>query len=78
MSVILIDSLFRIGRNYCPQVFLEEYKHAVEEKKITENIIYDLESSYDVNISDKKNSYEEVLIDKDKENSDEDISDEKN
>ena len=78
MSVILIDSLFRIGRNYCPQVFLEEYKHGVEEKKITENIIYDLESSYDVNISDKKISYEEVLIDKDKENSDEDISDEKN
>ena len=78
MSVILIDSLFRIGRNYFPQVFLEEYKHAVEEKKITENIIYDLESSYDVNISDKKNSYEEILIDKDKENSDEDISDEKN
>ena len=78
MSVILIDSLFRIGRNYFPQVFLEEYKHAVEEKKITENIIYDLESSYDVNISDKKISYEEVLIDKDKENSDEDISDEKN
>ena len=78
MSVILIDSLFRIGRNYYPQVFLEEYKHAIKEKKITENIIYDLESSYDVNISDKKNSYEEILIDKDKENSDEDISDEKN
>ena len=78
MPVILIDSLFRIGRNYYPQVFLEEYKHAVKEKNITENIIYDLESSYDVNISDKKNSYEEILIDKDKENSDEDISDEKN
>ena len=32
LSVILIDSVFRTGKNYYPQVFLEECKYVVKEK----------------------------------------------
>ena len=33
LSVILINSVFRTGNNYYPQVFLEECKYIVKEKK---------------------------------------------
>ena len=33
LSVILIDSVFRRGKNYYPQVFLEKCKFDVKEKK---------------------------------------------
>ena len=33
LSVILIDSVFRTGKNYYPQVFLEESKYVVKEKR---------------------------------------------
>ena len=33
-SVILIDSVYRTGKNYYSQVFLEECKYFVKEKKI--------------------------------------------
>ena len=33
LSVVLIDSVFRTGRKYYTQVFLEEYKYVVEKKK---------------------------------------------
>ena len=45
LSVILIDSVFRTGENYYPQVFLEECKYAVKEKKISKYIIDDTEIS---------------------------------
>ena len=32
LSVILIDSVFRTGKNYYPQVFLEECKYFVKEE----------------------------------------------
>ena len=32
LSVILIDSVFRTGKHYYPQVFLEECKYVVKEK----------------------------------------------
>ena len=32
LSVILIDSVFRTGKNYYPQVFLEECKYVAKEK----------------------------------------------
>ena len=32
LSVILIDSVFRTGKNYYPEVFLEECKYVVKEK----------------------------------------------
>ena len=31
LSVILIDSVFRTGKNYCAQVFLEECKYFTKE-----------------------------------------------
>ena len=33
LSIVLIDSLFKIGKNYYPQVSLEECKYIVKEKK---------------------------------------------
>ena len=41
LSVILVDSVFRTGKNYYPQVFLEEYKYIVKERKIPEYITDD-------------------------------------
>ena len=32
LSVILIDSDFKTGKNYTPQVFLEECKYILKEK----------------------------------------------
>ena len=65
LSVILINSVFRSGENYYPQVFLEEYKYVVEEKKpekkmpefITDNI--EISSDSDREDSDKEMSSEE-------------------
>ena len=46
LSVILTDSVFRTGRNYYCQVFLEECKYVVKEKRydtyITECISEDI------------------------------------
>ena len=67
LSVILIDSVFRKGKNYYPQVFLEKCKHIVKEKKIPKYIIDHIETSSDF---DKENSNEQ--------NSDKEISDEEN
>ena len=33
MSLLLIDSVYKMGKNYYPQVFLEECKYIVKEKK---------------------------------------------
>ena len=65
LSVILINSVIRSGENYYPQVFLEEYKYVVEEKKpekkmsefITDNI--EISSDSDREDSDKEISSEE-------------------
>ena len=72
LSVILLDSVFRTGKNYYPQVFLEECEHVAKEKKIPKYIIDDIEISSD---SDEDNSDEE---NSDEENSDEKNSDEEN
>ena len=66
-SVILIDSVFRTGKNYYPQVFLEECKYFVKGKKMPEYITGDIEISAD--------SYRE---DSDEESSNEENSDEEN
>ena len=36
LSVAFIDSVYRTNKNYYPQMFLEECKFAVKEKKIPE------------------------------------------
>ena len=33
LSVILIDSVFKIYENYYPQIFLEEFKYVVKKKR---------------------------------------------
>ena len=33
LLVILIDSVFRTGKNYYPQVYLEECKYVTKEKR---------------------------------------------
>ena len=38
LSVILIDSVLKTGKNYHPQVFLEECKYVVKEKKMPKYI----------------------------------------
>ena len=69
LSVILFDSVYIAGKNYCPQVF-RECKYVVKEKKIPKHIIDNLEISSDSDRenSDTKNSGEEKF---DKKNSEE-------
>ena len=54
--MILLDSVFRTGKNYYSEVSLEEYKYVVKEKKIPKYITDDTEMSSD---SDRENSDEE-------------------
>ena len=59
IRVILIDSVYRKDKNYYLQVFSEEGKHAIKEKRILleKFITDDIETSSDD--SDKENSDEE-------------------
>ena len=67
LSVIFIDSIFRTGKNYYTQVFLEVCKFVVKEKKVPEYITDEIEISSD---SGREDSNEE--------NSNEQNSDEEN
>ena len=55
----MINSVFRTAKNCSPQVFLEEYKYAVKEKKTPKYIIDDVSDSdrenSDGESSDKEN-----------------------
>ena len=55
----MIDSVFRAGKNYYPQVFLEECKYVDDEKKMPEYITADIEISSDD--SDWEDSNEETF-----------------
>ena len=68
----MINSAFRTGKKYYPQVFYETCKYVIKEKKIAKYIIDDIEISSD---SDRENSNEENF---DEENSNEENSDEEN
>ena len=62
LLVILIDSVYRIRKNYYPQVFLEECKYFSKDKKMPQYITVDTDiSSDDSNeeISNEENSNEE-------------------
>ena len=72
LSVILIDSVFKTGKHYYPQVLLEECKYVVKEKKTFKYIIEDIEISSG---SDRENSDDKGS---DEKNSDEENSDEEN
>ena len=69
----MIDSAFSTGKIYYPQVFLEECKYVVKEKKIPEYITEDIELSSDG--SDRQDSNEE---NSNEQNSDEENSNEEN
>ena len=47
LSVNVIDSVFRKGKNYYSQAFSEEFKYVAKEKKIPKNIIDDIKISSD-------------------------------
>lgn len=47
LSAVLIDSVFKMGKNYYPQVFLEELKYIFREKEVNGNIDRDIDISYD-------------------------------
>ena len=61
----MINSVFRTGKNYYPQVLLEEFEYAVKEKNMPKYITNNIEISSD---SDREDSDRE---DSDEENSDE-------
>ena len=54
----MLDSIFKTAKNYYLQVFLEECKYVVKEKKIHNYITDDIEISSD---SDEGNSDKEIL-----------------
>ena len=57
LSVILIDSVFKMSKNYYPQVFLEECKYIAKERKVKKFIYIDLVISpekFDEKDSDKE------------------------
>ena len=56
LSAILIDFVFRTGKNYYPQVFLEECKDVVKKKKMPKYIPDDVE------ISDEEDSKKKILM----------------
>ena len=66
LSIILLNSVYKKDRNYCSQVFLEECKYVIKEKKksikkfITDNIDIASDDSNKEN-SDKENSDEKNL-----------------
>ena len=68
----MIYSVFRTGKNYYPQVFLEECKYVIKEKKMPEYITDDIEISSD---SDREDSDKEIF---NEENSVEENYDEEN
>ena len=57
----MIDSVFRIGNNYYPQIFLEECKYVVKEKHMPVYITDDIKISSDCDREDphEENSNEE-------------------
>ena len=61
--MILIDSVFRTGKNFYPQVFLQECKCVVKEKKSPKYIIDNIEifSDSEEGNSDEDNYDEEIL-----------------
>ena len=58
LSVILIDSVFRTGKNHCAHVLLGECKFVAKEKKMPGYITDDIEISSD---SDRQ-GFDEILM----------------
>ena len=63
---MLIGSVNRAGKNYYPQVFLEEFQCIVKEKKMDKYITDKTETASDKENSKKKNREKETLMGKNK------------
>ena len=50
---MVIDSVFRMGKSYYPQVFLKKPKYKIKEKKITTFITDDIETSSDNDLRER-------------------------
>ena len=59
LSVILLNSVYKKDNKYYPQVFLEECKYVVKEKKIYNHIIDDSEALLEKIQMEKNSDYEE-------------------
>ena len=73
MLVILIDSVFSTGKNYYPQVFLEDFTYVAKQKMIHNYILDDVEISSE---SDEEDLLEKIQMKKNsecEENSEEEI-----
>ena len=57
----MINSVFRTSSNYYSQVFLEECKYVVKEKKVSQYVIEEISPDTDRGDSDEQNSDEENL-----------------
>ena len=68
----MINSVFKTGKDYYPQVCVEECKYVVKERKMSEYITGNIKISSD---SDREDSDEQSY---NKENSDEENFDEEN
>ena len=47
LSLVLVDSVFKVNKNYYLQVFLEECKYFIKGKEVTRHITEELEISSD-------------------------------
>ena len=56
----MIDAVYRIGKDYYPQVFFNECKYVVKEKKMSKFITDDIKVSSDD--SDGENSDKKILM----------------
>ena len=54
--LIMIDSVFKLGKSFYPQTFLEECKYKMKEKEIKSFIEDDLENSSDDESEQEENS----------------------
>ena len=68
LTSILIDTVFRTGSNYYPQVFLEKCRYVVKGKKMLKYITEDIENSDEEilmkRILMKKNLMKKILANK--------------
>ena len=65
LSVILLDHVIAIGKNYYPQMFLEKCKYVIKEtnlKKIFDEKEISSDADYEQNSDYEENSDEEILI----------------
>ena len=58
----MLDSFFRTGKNYYSQLFIEESKYVVEEKKISKYILLTIQKFFQILI--EKILMKKILIEK--------------